>query len=275
MTSLWREWSFAALGFLAVAAPGSAEAGAVLDWEPSIVAFSQAESDTRPPTRGVVFVGSSSFRLWSDLESQFEPFAAINRGFGGSRLSDCVRYLDTLVLKHRPSHVVVYAGDNDLAAGRSPEQVLGTFSAFYRGVHAQLPNTEVTFVSIKPSPARVHLLESIRLTNKLIAEHVAGVSYLSFVDVFTPMLDEQGQPRAELFLDDALHLNAQGYQLWHELIAHELDGEPSRVPEAVTVTDAGTRISSTINTTVADGPVEQAQEASPRASPGDRVMAVR
>ena len=143
-----------------------------------------------PVTGGVLFAGSSSIRLWGDLETQFaSPAGILKRGFGGSQLADCVKNLDRLVIRYRPRTVLVYAGDNDLAAGATPAEVRASFVAFVDGVRRQLPETRIAYISIKPSPSRAALLPQIRAANALIREFAAGQRNVSYVDVFTPMLD--------------------------------------------------------------------------------------
>jgi lysophospholipase L1-like esterase len=146
----------------------------------------------------------------------------IKRGFGGSQLSDCVKHLSRLVLRYRPETVLVYAGDNDLAAGTAPAEVLRRFTAFVQGVHRDLPQTRIIYISIKPSPSRIDLLPEIREANALIRVYADREGNVDFVDVYTPMLDATGKPRRELFRDDQLHLNADGYALWKRVIAPEL-----------------------------------------------------
>jgi lysophospholipase L1-like esterase len=189
-------------------------------WDAAFADFAAQDQASPPPAGGVVFVGSSSIRLWQDLEQQFrsQP-VVIKRGFGGSRLSDCVANLNRLVIRYRPRTVVLYAGDNDIAAGASPADVLHRFEAFADGVRAALPGTRIGYVSIKPSPARVGLMPAIREANQLIHAYIGAHAGLDYIDVYTPMLDAAGQPRGELFRADRLHLNARGYALWHEAIA--------------------------------------------------------
>ena len=190
-----------------------------LRWEESITAFTSADRENAPSPGGVVFIGSSSIRLWSDLESQLRvPRAVINRGFGGARLSDCTKYLDRLVFPHAPRLIIVYAGDNDLAEGREPTDVANEFVRFVERVRKALPATRIAYISIKPSPARAGLIPKIRETNQLILQFITASDNLNFIDVFTPMLDHGGHPRAELFRADALHLNSAGYQLWATII---------------------------------------------------------
>jgi lysophospholipase L1-like esterase len=219
----------ALLGCLALAATSAgAEQPAVVasvatpasPWDDTFASFAAADRATPPPEGGVLFVGSSSIRMWSGLEKQFGvERVVLKRGFGGSKLSDCVKNLQRLVIRYHPRTVLVYAGDNDLAAGGSPDDVLRRFAAFVEGVHKELPDTRIDFISIKPSPRRAALLPVIRETNALIRDYVATRPGLAFIDVFTPMLDADGNPRGELFLADALHLNPDGYALWKSVIA--------------------------------------------------------
>jgi lysophospholipase L1-like esterase len=191
-------------------------------WRDTFAAFERADRQKPVPPGGVIFVGSSSIRLWDGLETQFDGQRVVKRGFGGARLSDCSAYLDRLVLAYRPRLVVLYAGDNDLANGRSPQAVLQSYIDFVEGVHRKLPETRIAYISIKPSPAREALLPRIRETNALIRRHNVGDERLDYIDVFSPMLDSNGRPRTELFRADRLHLDEEGYGLWREIIAAHL-----------------------------------------------------
>ena len=192
-------------------------------WRDSLAAFAEADRQQAPQPGGVLFVGSSSIRLWSGLESQFDVKPVlIKRGFGGSRLSDCARYVDRLVLPYRPRLVVVYAGDNDLAEGATPQQVLQRLQAFVEAVRGALPETRIAYVSIKPSPLRAALMPRVDATNDLIEAYAATVRQLDFVNVHDKMLGPDGRPRAELYQPDRLHLNAAGYALWQQEIAARL-----------------------------------------------------
>ena len=188
-------------------------------WNEALAAFAAADREHAPPAGGVLFVGSSSIRLWDGLESQFaDAPVVLKRGFGGSRLSDCVRHLDKLVIGYKPRLVLVYAGDNDLAEGSTPEQVLERVKLFSSGVHASLPGTRVAFISIKPSPARIALIGKVRAANQLVKEYAAKDSGVDYIDVYTPMLGQNGLPRPELFREDSLHLSSAGYALWRSVI---------------------------------------------------------
>jgi lysophospholipase L1-like esterase len=207
---------------LAAVASGTvafARAPATADrWEEALAAFAAADLKNAPEPGAVLFVGSSSIRLWDGLEEQFEDARVLKRGFGGSRLTDCVKHLDRLVVNYRPRLVLLYAGDNDLAEGGSPEEVLARVKAFAEGVHGRLPETRIMFISIKPSPARRALLHKARAANDLVRTYADGHPLVDYVDVFTPMLAADGSPRAELFRKDELHLNDQGYALWRKII---------------------------------------------------------
>jgi lysophospholipase L1-like esterase len=202
-------------------APTAVDARSAADsqWDTAFAAFAEDDVAHPHPEGGVLFVGSSSLRLWSDLEDQFKDLpVVIKRGFGGSQLSDCVKNLNRLVVRYRPREVLVYAGDNDLAAGTAPGEVARRFRAFVEGVHRELPQTHIDYISIKPSPSRIALMPQIRETNTLIREYADTLDNVDFIDVYTPMLDVAGQPRAELFRADLLHLNNDGYALWKRVI---------------------------------------------------------
>jgi lysophospholipase L1-like esterase len=186
-------------------------------WEKDIAAFEKQDRDRPPPKNAVLFVGSSSIRRW-DLKRSFPDLPVINRGFGGSELADAVHFAPRIVLKHAPRVIVLYAGDNDIAAGKTPEQVAGDFRAFVRTVRPKLPEARIIFVCIKPSLRRWHLRDKIRKANALIEAQCKDDRRLTYLDVATPMLGADGKPRPELFADDGLHLNDKGYKLWAKLL---------------------------------------------------------
>lgn len=197
-------------------------------WRSSLDTFANADREQRPGSGGVLFVGSSTIRLWPQLAQDFSQNpVVINRGFGGSTMRDCNALVRELVIQYRPKEVVVYAGDNDLAEGRTPAEVLGSFAGFVGRVRAGLPDARIAYISIKPSPARVALLARIRETNALIADYIQTVPGVRYIDIFTPMLAADGSPRAELFRGDRLHLNDAGYRLWQSVIATDLVAQPT------------------------------------------------
>ncbi len=210
-----------ALSLLACA-PQVVRQGAVTapsQWEPDVQRFEASDRTNPPLSGGILFVGSSSIRMWQSLESDFPGLPVLNRGFGGSELSDVARLAHRIVAPYGPRVVVVYAGDNDLAAGKTSMQVFNAFRSLVATIHRDLPGARLAFVSIKPSIARLNLLDKIRETNQLIRDYTRTDDSLVYVDVFTPMLNQSGQPRPELFLEDGLHMNARGYAIWRDLIA--------------------------------------------------------
>jgi lysophospholipase L1-like esterase len=182
------------------------------------------EQDAQSPTQpgGVLFVGSSSIRLW-DLKESFPDLNAVNRGFGGSYLSDVAHFAGRIVIPRKPRLVIVYGGDNDIAAGRTPEQVLEAYCRLVETIHAELPETRIAFISIKPSIARWKLVEKMRQANSAIAAIAVKDPRLAYIDIDAPMLGPDKLPRPELFRDDGLHLNAAGYKVWTDRVRAALE----------------------------------------------------
>ena len=225
-----------AFSFIATAshAQTSARSDATVSSQPAfeseIRAFEDADRVSRPKPGGVLFVGSSSIRLWPDLQASFPGINVIQRGFGGSRLDEVVYYTPRIVLPYKPSLIVLYAGDNDLAAGRTPEQIFADYKAFVTIVRDWLPDTRIAYVSIKPSGDRWALVDKMRATNSLIRNYIATDTKLTYVDVFTPMLGADGKPREELFVSDRLHMNRDGYMIWRNLLAPIVAAAATPVP---------------------------------------------
>ena len=191
-------------------------------WETEIRAFEVTDKTNPPPQNAILFVGSSSIRLWKTLAQDFSEHKVINRGFGGSQVEDSTAFAERIVFPYKPRLVVLYAGDNDIAGGKSPDQVFADFKTFTQKVHAKQPEMRIAFISIKPSPSRWHLAAKIKAANQLIGDFCRQESGLDYIDVFTPMLGPDGTPRPELFREDKLHLNDKGYALWTSLIKPRL-----------------------------------------------------
>lgn len=187
-------------------------------WAAEIERFQTEDRASQMHDGGVVFVGSSSIRFWNTLHDDFPHLHALNRGFGGSYLSDVRHFLDELVLKHEPRAIVLYAGENDLAGDRTPEDVFADYRAIASRVRSELPETELIWISVKPGPARWDSVDKVRATNALVMEYAARDPKLEYVDVFTPMLTADLEPRGELFVEDGIHLNPEGYELWTRLV---------------------------------------------------------
>jgi lysophospholipase L1-like esterase len=193
--------------------------GAPERWKKEIDAFVSADATNPPPRNAVVFVGSSSIVKWKSLVSDFPNVTLINRGFGGSQLADSVAYADQIVTPYHPRAVVLYAGDNDLATGKTPEAVLADFQAFRKKIHAAVPKAQIFYLSVKYSPSRARYQPAMRRLNELIAADCTTSDHCTFVDVNTPMLDSSGQPRPELFEADQLHMKPSSYALWVKVLA--------------------------------------------------------
>jgi lysophospholipase L1-like esterase len=194
-----------------------------LQYEPDIRAFEAADITNPPPKDAVLFIGSSSIRKWTNAPAQFPGHKIINRGFGGSYLSDSVAFAERILIPYRPKLVVLYAGDNDIAGGRTPEEVFGAFKAFVAQVRKGSPQTTTAFISIKPSPSREKFLRQNQAANRLIREFIGTDPRLIYLDVFTPMQTAGGHTRGELFQSDRLHLNEAGYKLWAGIVKPVLD----------------------------------------------------
>jgi lysophospholipase L1-like esterase len=195
-------------------------------WQGAMDEFARQDVASPPPRDAVVFVGSSSIRMW-DLAKWFPDVPTLNRGFGGSQICDAAHFVDVLVIKHKPRVVVFYSGDNDIASGKSAEQVHADFSEFMKKIRAALPETPVVFISIKPSIARWMFRDVQREANRLIASEQRRDKHLEYVDVWPAMLGDDGQPRKDIFLEDGLHMNDAGYKLWVNLITQFVRGKDS------------------------------------------------
>jgi lysophospholipase L1-like esterase len=193
-------------------------------WEKEVAGIEKRLADKPPPRRAVVFAGSSSIRLW-DVAKSFPGRAVVNCGFGGSEIRDNTHFAPRLVVPLDPMAIVFYAGDNDLANGRTPEQVRDDFRAFADRVHAALPKARLLFVAVKPSPKRWALFDAQTRANALVRDLCAGDDRLAFVDVVPAMLGRDGKPIPGLFAQDGLHLSPKGYEIWTAAVAKALGSD--------------------------------------------------
>lgn len=191
-------------------------------WESAIQAFEKQDREQTPQPGGTLFLGSSSIRMWK-LDKSFPEQAYLNRGFGGSEISDSLHYFDRVVVPYHPRTIVFYAGDNDIANGKSAEAVFADFQEFVQQVREKLPRTRVIFIAIKPSIARWKKVGEMREANQLIKAFAAKDEKVDFADIDAPMIGGDGKPRPELFLDDGLHLNEEGYRVWVKCLKPLLD----------------------------------------------------
>jgi lysophospholipase L1-like esterase len=183
-------------------------------WEPVIRRFEAEDAKLARPAGSIVFIGSTTIRRW-DLAKSFPDLTreVLNRGFGGSYLSESVYYIDRLILPHAPRMVVLYAGEGDIASGVSAKTVAQEFVKFEQRVHASLPDTRVVFISIKPSPGRQRFRIRMDAANEEIRAWCASHPQLIYLDVEPLMLTPDGEPRSELFMADGVQLNARGYEI--------------------------------------------------------------
>lgn len=187
-------------------------------WEKEIAAFEQADAKNPPDRGGIVFVGSSSIRLWKTLAEDFPQHRVLNRGFGGSEIADSSYFAERIILPYAPRLVVLYAGGNDLNSGKPPEQVIADFKTFFATVRAKLPDAEIAYISSAGNPARWAQVERVKAVNTSIEAFLKDQPRAKFIDVFHRMLGDDGLPRPEIFVADKLHMNAEGYKLWTEII---------------------------------------------------------
>jgi len=190
-------------------------------WEKEIAAIEKRLKDAPPAKGGVVFVGSSSIRLW-DLTKSFPDRTAVNLGFGGSQIPDSTHFAPRLLLPYEPKTIVFYAGDNDLAANRTPKQLRDDFSAFAKVIHEKLPKTRIHFVAVKPSLKRWDIFDKQTEANALVKEFCAKDARLGFVNIVPVMLGPDGKPIEHLFVKDGLHLSPTGYELWTKAVTKAL-----------------------------------------------------
>jgi lysophospholipase L1-like esterase len=187
-------------------------------WDAEMLAFAKSDIEKGVRKGGILFVGSSSIRLWTNLADDFPGHGITNRGFGGSQIPDCVEYIDRLVTPHMPKQIVFYCGGNDLAAHHTPEAVAESFAVFVEEARKRVPGVRVSFISIAPNPARWSQAEWVRDANRRIAGYCRSTEGVEFIDVFSAMLGADGKPRPELFREDGLHMNRVGYNLWARLV---------------------------------------------------------
>lgn len=184
------------------------------EFDPELLAFEKQEKLAPAPRGAVLFYGSSSIRLWTTLAEDLAGLPVVNRGFGGSTLAACVHEMERLIYHLEPRLVVLYAGENDLDQGSTPERVRELFEEFMRRLSQRLGPVPVVFISLKPSPARAWALGQIRRANELVREAIAAWPQVTFLDIFPQMLGPDGKARRELFSPDWLHMSPAGYELW-------------------------------------------------------------
>ena len=185
-----------------------------------IYAFKKLDSVSFPPKHAILFVGSSSFTKWKDVQEYFPKYTIINRGFGGSSLPDVIRYADKVIFPYKAKQVVIYCGENDLASSDTvtAQLVFQRFKQLFTIIRKNDPAVEVAFVSIKPSPSRRRLWPTVEKANQLIKDYLSTKKKTTFIDVYYTMLKKDATVMSDIFLEDSLHMNAKGYAIWGKKI---------------------------------------------------------
>ena len=185
-----------------------------------IIDFKKADSTQMPPSNAVLFTGSSSIRMWNNIHKDFPGKTIINRGFGGSSTPHVIQYADEIIFPYNPKQIVIYVGENDFTSTppATPVEVADRIDSLIHLIRTKLPLVPIVYISIKPSISRISLMPQMKEANQLIKERLGQQKNIVFVDVFSKMLDENGKPMKDLFLDDNLHMNAKGYAIWKKAL---------------------------------------------------------
>lgn len=189
-------------------------------FQKDIDAFLSADSIQFPSKGQLLFVGSSSFTYWKDIQDYFPGYPILNRGFGGSTLADVIRYADKIILPYQPKQIIIYCGENDIADSipATPKIVRDRFKTLLKIIRTAMGNVPVAFVSIKPSPSRWKMEKQFLKANRLIKRYLKRDAAAVYVNVHDAMLLPDGAVNPELFIKDNLHMNAKGYAIWQKII---------------------------------------------------------
>jgi lysophospholipase L1-like esterase len=191
-------------------------------FQSQVTELANASHHPSPSKQFVLFTGSSSVRMWTDVQSYFPGYFIVNNGFGGSHFSDLLYYYQELVLNFKPDILFVYEGDNDIASGKKPGKVLKEAKELAERIEKDLPSTKVVFISAKPSVARWHLKKEYQAFNKKLERLCKSKANFEFADVWEAMTDKNGNVFKDVFLKDDLHMNKKGYDIWGEVMGQFL-----------------------------------------------------
>lgn len=182
--------------------------------------FKQQDSIAFPESNQILFIGSSSFTKWKDVNDYFPGYKILNRAFGGSRLVDLIRYRYEVIYPYNPRQIVIYCGENDFAAKDNPsvDEVMERFNTLYKLIRSKYPTVPLAYVAMKPSPSREHLLPKFSEANKRIKQLLAQDKNAAFIDVYPLMFNKDGSIMKDIFVEDNLHMNAKGYAIWQKAI---------------------------------------------------------
>jgi lysophospholipase L1-like esterase len=182
--------------------------------------FKKQDSVKFPAANQILFIGSSSFTKWTDVQQYFPAYPILNRAFGGSTLLDLILYRYDILYAYQPKQIVIYCGENDFAASDTVtvQTVANRFQLLFQLIRSKYKNIPVAYVSMKPSPSRTLLLPKFIQANQLIKKYLATKNNTAYIDVYSHMLNADGKPMANIFLQDQLHMNATGYAIWKKII---------------------------------------------------------
>jgi lysophospholipase L1-like esterase len=183
-----------------------------------IASFKKSDSLHMAQKGGILFIGSSSLRKWTDLEQVYKSYGAINRGFGGSTLANAIYYADDIIFPYQPRQIVIYSGENDIAEGASPEITFDRFKMLFALIRKKMADVPISFISIKPSISREGMMPQMVYANELIKAFLSAKANTSYINVYPLMLKENGKPMDDIFLADNLHMNQKGYNIWIKAI---------------------------------------------------------
>src|SRR3954470_6240078 len=187
-------------------------------WEKEIAAYEASDKTNSPPKHGFLFTGASTIRKWTTLAQDYPGKPVINRGVGGSEVVDITHFADRIVFPYEPKMIFFRSGGNDIHNGKSAEQTFADYKEFAALVHAKLPKTEIVFISQNPTLARLEQNDREQAYNKLVKKYSRDKPYLKYCEVTNMVLDKDGKVRPELFVEDKLHFNAEGYKLLAERV---------------------------------------------------------
>lgn len=197
-------------------------------WETEINRFAEIDRAQTPPEGAILFVGSSSIRLWESLRADFPQFKVINRGFGGSQFEDVNYFFNKIVTPYKPEKIVLYVGENDVDAKQTAENILEDFKTFVALRDKNLPNTPLVFISLKPSILRWQMWPEMNKASELIKAEIKKHKRIQFADLASKMLGADGKPLPDIYVADNLHMNSNGYKIWKENLLPFLEGKKGK-----------------------------------------------
>ncbi len=188
-------------------------------WGKSIAQYEHKDSISKPESDGILMLGSSSFTIWQDVADYFPRKNMVNRGFGGSQMSDVLYFKERLILPYQPKQIILYEGENDVAAGEKPDSIFAELMQLVEWTRVQIPGIQISLVSMKPSPKRWELKETMQVMNQKLKQFASENEYIDFINIWDPLLEPNGVPVNENYREDLLHLNANGYKIWQKAMA--------------------------------------------------------